>query len=232
MKYNTIFFDLDDTLIDTNKNSIEALADIYKIFAIDKHITNIDSFISKYQEINHNLWRLYELGTIDKEELKTQRFYLTLKDSMPLSTTEAISINNHFMQQVASKNNVIENATQILEYLVYKKYDLYILSNGFKEIQEKKMKQTNIYQFFKKIILSDHIGKNKPHPAIFTHALNIANRLPQECIMIGDNIKTDIIGAKESHIDQIWYNPIKVPNDKKIQPTFEIRKLSDIKNIL
>ena len=231
MKYKTIFLDLDDTLVDTYKNAHEAIDDIYLEYAIDKYIPNKQDFIKKYELINNHLWELYEDGKIDKEELKRERFTQTLKDDMDLDKKLGLEINNRFMMLVSSKSNVIEEAIDILEYLE-PKYQLNILSNGFTEVQEKKMNGAKINQYFDHIILSDHIGKNKPHPDLFAHALKIANADQDRTIMIGDNIKTDILGAKNSGIDQIWFNPKNSEDTNRISPTYTIAKLSELKNIL
>lgn len=231
MTYKTIFLDLDDTLVDTYKNSSEAIKDIYNEYKIDRYIPNESDFIQKYQSINYHLWELYEDGRINKEELKKERFYQTLKDYMDIDKDSALEINNRFMAIVSSKSNVIDGAIDTLKYLK-SKYNLNILSNGFIEVQDLKMTKANINQYFDHIILSEHIGKNKPHPDLFTYALQKAKADKDTSIMIGDNIKTDILGAKNSGIDQVWYNPKKLNNTTNILPTYEIDKLSDLRKIL
>ena len=230
MKYTTIFFDLDDTLIDTVKCSKEALEDMYGEHKFATIFHSFDDFFNRYRRININLWDLYEHGQIDKEQLKKDRFQKTLKD-LNLNDDQSLKLNDEFMARVSEKKNIIDGAIDILEYL-YPKYNLHILSNGFNEVQDSKIEKAGMASFFKNIILSDHIGKNKPHPLIFDHALKKAHVTSNESIMIGDNINTDIIGAKNCGIDQIWFNPKHIEDKEIIRPTFQIEKLEEIRMIL
>lgn len=231
MKYKIIFFDLDDTLIDTIQNSREALRQVYNDFNFSKYYPDYLEFQDIYTKHNIKLWDLYEQNIISKETLKSDRFINPLKEFKSITIKEALEINDIFMNLVSEKNNIIKGATDILEYL-YPKYPMFILSNGFEEVQSKKMKNAGIYKYFQKIILSDHIGKNKPHPSIFEHALKEANATIESSIMIGDNIKTDIIGAKNIGMNQIWYNPNLEVDQTDINPTFIIDKLILLKEIL
>lgn len=231
MKYSTIFFDLDDTLIDTAKSSKEALHDIYIDYRINNYYPEFDDFFKKYMSINLNLWSLYEHNKIDKETLKAERFKKSLADFIDLSPQQSLEINNDFMDRGTRKKNVIEGVKEVLDYL-QPKYELYILSNGFQEVQDQKMENAELKPYFKKVILSDHVGKNKPHPLIFSHALDEARVANTSSIMIGDNINTDILGAKNSNIDQIWYNPKQQEDDKGVDPTYTINNLDELRDIL
>lgn len=231
MRYTTVFFDLDDTLVDTIKNNREALFDIYEEYNFKKYFSEFDDFYIKFQEINLNLWDLYAHNRITKETLKAERFIQTLKDFKVLSITESLQINDRFLEMTGTKKNVIEGAKDILDYLC-PKYKIFILSNGFREVQYKKIENADLKPYFEKIILSDHVGKNKPHPLIFEYAMNEANVTNRDCIMIGDNINTDIMGARNCKIEQIWYNPNNQVDDMKIAPTYIINNLKEIRNIL
>ncbi len=231
MKYTTIFFDLDDTLIDTEQNSRDSLKDIYTDYQFSNYFPSLDDFTKKYMQINLHLWDLYEHGHITKDTLQTERFKQTLEGFISLSPEQSLDINHDFLARTTIKKNVIGGVKEVLEYL-YPKYPLYILSNGFEEIQERKMQTAELKPYFKKVILSDHIGKNKPHPDIFLHALKEANSTHTNSIMIGDNIRTDITGAKNSEIDQVWYNPQNLSDEYNVSPTYTIQNLEELKNIL
>jgi len=231
MKYSTIFFDLDDTLVDTAQNNKEALSDIYRDYKFDRYFPTFEDFYTKFQYINLNLWDLYAHNQITKETLKTERFKRTLTEFENLTQEESLNLNDDFLERVNTKKNIIEGMKDILDYLE-PKYQMFILSNGFQEVQDQKMENANLKPYFKKMILSDHIGKNKPHPALFKYALQQANTSKESSIMIGDNLNTDILGAKNSHIDQIWFNPHYLSDEKNIQPTYTIHSLAEIKNIL
>lgn len=231
MKYTTIFFDLDDTLIDTALNSKQVLEEVYTDYRINKYYPTFSDFFEKYKSINLHLWDQYEQNLISKEELKKGRFQQALRDFTSITTEQSLEMNNDFMGRVSNKKNIIEGVEGILEYL-HPKYRLYIISNGFLEVQDKKIKNAGLDSYFKDVFLSDHVGKNKPHPLIFNYALKEANTTTQECIMIGDNINTDIIGAKNLGIDQIWFNPKDTRDTNSITPTYTVKTLHDIKSIL
>lgn len=231
MKYTTIFFDLDDTLIDTVLNSKQVLADIYTDYAFNKYYPTFEDYFNKYKIINLHLWDQYEQNLISKKSLMEDRFALTLQGYRDITVEESLEINKDFMERVSNKKNIIEGAHTILEYLT-PKYDLYIISNGFEEVQGKKIKHATLDTYFKGVFLSDSVGKNKPHPAIFNYALKEANATIENCIMIGDNINTDIIGAKNIEMDQIWFNPKSMVDTNNIVPTHTIKKLEEIKHIL
>ncbi len=231
MKYTTIFFDLDDTLIDTALNSKQVLEEVYTDYMINKYYPNFSDFFQKYQSINLHLWDQYEQNLISKEELKKGRFQQALRDFTSITTEQSLEMNNDFMGRVSNKKNIIEGVKGILEYL-QPKYCLYIISNGFLEVQDKKIKNAGLDSYFKDVFLSDHVGENKPHPLIFNYALKEANTTTKDCIMIGDNINTDIIGAKNLGIDQIWFNPKDITDANSIAPTYTVKTLHDIKVIL
>lgn len=231
MKYKTVFFDLDDTLIDTAQNNRDSLKDIYTDYKFDNYFSSLDEFIQKYMRINLDLWDLYEHNKISKNTLQKERFRKTLDGFVSLTPEQSLEINHDFLARTTVKKNVIEGVREVLNYL-YPKYPLYILSNGFEEIQDLKMQTAELTPYFKKVILSDHIGKNKPDPAIFSHALKEASSTPDGAIMIGDNIRTDITGAKNSRMDQVWYNPQNLSDEYNISPTFTIQSLEELKEIL
>lgn len=231
MKYTTIFFDLDDTLIDTALNSKQVLEEVYTDYTINKFYPTFDDFYTKYQRINLHLWDQYEQNLISKEELKKGRFQQALSEFTTISTEQSLEMNSDFMGRVSNKKNIIEGVEAILEYLK-PKYHLYIISNGFLEVQDKKIKNAGLDSYFKDVFLSDHVGKNKPHPLLFNHALKKAGTTSEDCIMIGDNINTDIIGAKNLGIDQIWFNPQDTKDINNIAPTYTVKVLNDIKAIL
>lgn len=231
MKYTTVFFDLDDTLVDTVQNNKEALQDIYEDYAIGRYFQEFDDFYNRFRDINLNLWELYAHGKITKDYLRETRFAKTLEEVDNLSTEKSLEMNDYFLARANTKKNVIEGGKEILEYL-HPRYRMFILSNGFEEVQSHKMNNARLNPYFEKMILSDHIGKNKPHPDIFNHALREANAGVAETVMIGDNLATDIIGAKNSRIDQIWFNPHRIADADKVNPTYTIARLEELKSIL
>ncbi|MFV0539324.1 MAG: YjjG family noncanonical pyrimidine nucleotidase [Dysgonomonas sp.] len=178
----------------------------------------------------HSLWMLYSQGKISKKILQRERFIGALTTVEEISDEQALAINDDFISRIMEKGILIEGAKELLDYL-YPKYKIHILSNGFTEMQYKKMDSAGLSSYFDKVILSDKVGINKPHPDIFTYALNEVGKNRDEVIMIGDNMVNDIQGAYDCEIDQIWFNPEDIsPGD--VKPTYIVKKLAEIKNIL
>lgn len=231
MKYSTIFFDLDDTILDTQQNSKDAISEIYTDYKYDNYFPTFDDFYTRYQSVNLHLWDLYEQNLIGKDHLMSERFSKTLEGYTDITKEQSLDINQDFMGRVSSRKNIINGAKEILDYL-QPRYNMYVLSNGFQEVQDKKIHNAGVGHYFKKVILSDQVGKNKPHPIIFDYALQQAGVSKGDCIMIGDNINTDIIGAKNSGMDQVWFNPKKVADSNGISPSYTIESLDELRCIL
>lgn len=229
-EYTVVFLDLDDTILDTIKNSEESLLEIYKEYEVDRYAPSFYEFMEYYKSINSNLWKLYEQNLITKEELMKRRFLETFDKYHTITEDQSLDLNMNFLLKTSVKKNLIEGAIDVLDYLS-SKYKLYIVSNGFTEIQYKKMEMVGVDKYFQGIILSDEVGKNKPHPGIFEYTLKKAGVVVNQVVMVGDNVNTDIKGAQSVGIDQIWYNPNGSSN-QGIIPTYEIKSLSEIKNIL
>lgn len=230
MQYSTILFDLDDTLWDTSNNSKESLSEVFNLFSFNKHYNSFDEFYTIYFKYNMSLWEKYEKHTITKEELKKDRFYTPFKHIEDITIEKAALINQEFMSRTASKGGVVEGAKEILEAL-RPHYKIGILSNGFKEVQHKKIKNAGLNEYFDKVILSDDIGLNKPRRELFEYALNKMGVTAGRTVMIGDSWSSDIEGAYKSNIDQIWYNPDN-ETPKGFKPTYTIKKLDELKGIL
>ena len=230
IKYKTIFIDLDDTLYDFSAASREAFDEIYNLLEYSRFFDSFEHYMSLYRPRNLELWALYGDGKITKPELNRIRFSFPLESVGVYDSELAARFCSEALKRIPTKKCLIPGAVELLEYL-RSKYKLYILSNGFKELQSKKMTTAGILNFFDDIILSDDIGVNKPHPQLFMHALDRAGATVAESIMIGDMFATDIQGAANVGMHQIFYNHTKEEN-LPFEPTFTVNSLSEIKNIL
>jgi len=228
--YKTLLIDLDDTLWDTRRNGKESLEEVYRDYNLDRFFTSFDSFYTVYFPNNLDLWAKYRNGEIDKQELILERFRYPLKPYMDCSEDFLLSLNEDFLNRTTLKTRLLPYAVEILSYLK-PTYKIYIVSNGFEEVQYKKINNSGLSAFFDGIILSDTVGVNKPHPLIFREAMKEANASEEECLMIGDSWDADIIGAKNTGIDQCWYDlGVEQPGD--FRPTFLVRSLPELKEIL
>ncbi len=230
-KYSHIFFDLDNTLWDFDRNSAETLYELYDKYKLSElGIKTPEHFILKYQERNAMMWEQYRLGKIDKDMLRNKRFELTFWD-MGIEAVEKISaqLSNDYVNAAPKRNHLFPDAYEVLEYL-HRKYTLHIITNGFHEAQFVKLDGTGIRKFFQNIIISEHVGFKKPDVNIFYYAVESAKTKAEECIMIGDGLEVDVLGAQRAGWDAIYFNPKKVVHEEVV--THEIEKLGELKGIL
>lgn len=233
-RYTTLFIDLDNTLYDFSGNSREAYSIVYKLLEYDRWFDSFEHYYTIYEEYNLQLWALYAEGKITKERLNAERYAHPLR-VMGVPDAEAIGARfwSEAMQRLPLGQRLMPYAREALEYL-RPRYRLYILSNGFTELQARKMQSAGIVHYFDGVVLSEDIGVNKPNPAIFKHALRVAGVNAAEALMIGDNFEVDIEGAQRVGIDQVYYDVAHLALSEKHHspPTYTIDSLLELKDIL
>ena len=229
-KYQHIFFDLDHTLWDFDKCSEETiieLVDKYQLHLITQ-VAHFE-FVDTFRKINNKLWYLYHLGKTTKKEIRDERFKLIFNDlNIPLMHLPK-NIGIEYLDTCPCKPHLIEDAIEILDYLS-ENYQLHILTNGFEDVQELKLKHSGIRNYFKCIITSESTGKTKPHKEIFDFALHSSAAELTQSIMIGDNINTDILGAYNVGMDSIFFNPKGII--QKHTALYEVKKLLELRELL
>tara|TARA_B110000967_G_C18842273_1_gene540034 strand:+ start:695 stop:1390 length:696 start_codon:yes stop_codon:yes gene_type:complete len=225
MKYKHIFFDLDHTLWDFNKNAHETLTELYRDLKLSSYFPSFSVFYSKYIEINDELWDLYRDNKISKESLRTVRFENTFKffgiDNFELAQT----LGNEYVRIGPYKSNLFEDCHEVLTKLK-SNYKLHIITNGFEEVQSIKMKSANLNQYFDQIITSEKAGVTKPHAQIFEYALAAAKAMASQSVMVGDNFEVDCIGAEKSGFTSVFFNPQNLKQNKKV--SYEITHLKEL----
>jgi putative hydrolase of the HAD superfamily len=228
-KYSHIFFDLDRTLWDFDRNSAKTLSEILTKYGIDKLIKDADAFISAYHRINLDLWALYRRGEMTKAVLRDLRFKLTL-DAFGIDDEDvARRIGDQYLEISPTKTLLIPHSIEILEYLK-PRCSLHLITNGFTSTQEKKLKNCNLEGYFSSMTTSEMVGHNKPRPEIFHQALSSVHARKEESIMIGDDLKVDIIGARNYGIDQVFLNRDGISHSEPV--TYEIISLLELRDIL
>ena len=233
MVYKNLFFDLDDTLWAFSVNAQSTFFEMYQKHRYGRFFPSFEHFYQLYQQRNHQLWIDYAAGKVTKDELNRQRFVYPLQVvGVPQAEAIAKDFATDFFQVIPTKSEVIPHAHEVLAELA-NRYNLYILSNGFSELQARKMQSAGIGHYFDGVVLSDGIGVNKPHRAIFEHALCVAGVTADRALMIGDNYEVDIEGALAVGIDQVFYNVgnITLPPGKPM-PTYTILSLLELKGLL
>ncbi len=204
-----IFFDLDHTIWDFDRNARETLHDLYGKyqFAALTGIDSSDSFIETYTANNHRLWDLYHYGKIDKATLRKARFEDTFSQLGLSPTLFPWTFEEEYLAICPTKTNLFPHAHETLAYLS-SKYRLHLISNGFKEACEMKLEQSKLSPYFQTIVISENVGVNKPDPAIFHYALKNGAASVHTSVMIGDNLDADVRGAQNVGIEAIYFNAI------------------------
>lgn len=229
-RYKNIFIDLDDTLYDFKGASFESFKETYDLLEYNRFFSSFEQYIELYTPRNLQLWEQYGRGEITKSELNRIRYSYPLEAVGIHDEELAARFCREALSRIPTKNKLIPGCKVLLDYL-YPKYNLYILSNGFQELQEHKMQTTGIREYFKALVLSDHIGINKPRRELFEYALQSTGSTISDSIMIGDMFETDIVGAANVGIDQIFFNSKEIEG-LPFRPTYEVRRLEDIIEIL
>ena len=227
--YKHIFFDLDHTLWDFERNAEETKRDMFETLKLqERGVASYEAFREKYVNINQALWALYREDKIEKDDLNFRRFYDTLCllgiNDRPLGQAMA----DGFIEGISSKTYLFPFAKEILEYL-HSRYPLYIITNGFEEVQFSKLKNSGMDKYFTSVITSEEAGSKKPDPEIFHYALRKTGALAKDSIMIGDDLEVDIAGARSLGIDQIYVNhDMKKHNDMVTMEVFSLDKIMEL----
>lgn len=218
-QYKHLFFDLDHTIWDFDRNAEETLHELYGSYKLkDIGLHSADVFIETYTRNNHLLWAEYHLGRITKDYLREMRFKKTFLEMGLHPDVIPAAFEDDYVRICPTKTNLFPHAHETLAYLS-NKYPLYLISNGFKESTEIKVAGTGIARYFKHIIISEVVGVNKPDRAIFQHALDLAGAVKQRSLMIGDSLEADVRGALNFGMDAIYFNPagLQKPEDIPLQ---------------
>lgn len=227
--YRHIFFDLDRTLWNFEENSKLVLQAIFQKFDLDKQIENESDFIQKYYYYNDFLWERYRNNSITKEQLRDERFKLTLEHFHITNTKIAFEMGDFYVSESPKQTALMPFAREILDYLDGK-YKMHIITNGFEEVQHIKLNESNIRHYFEHLIFSEKVGVKKPHPLIFKRALKYSGAKVTESLMIGDDYQADIYGAQRIKMDSVYYNFHKTPHTNTVDT--EISCLSELMRIL
>ncbi|MBN2635740.1 MAG: YjjG family noncanonical pyrimidine nucleotidase [Prolixibacteraceae bacterium] len=230
-KYTHIFFDLDNTLWDFEKNSKKAMEETFGFYEL-KNQADFELFFKIYTKNNIELWNKYRNKELGKKELIVKRFKNTFSETS-ISGIDPEEMNNHYLKVMPKQKVLIDGAIDILEYLKKKNYQLSVITNGFREVQTEKIISSGLHSFFFKVFVSEDVKTPKPGREIFEYAMKSSNAKKSKCIMIGDDWEVDIIGALNVGFDAIHYrnhNNCNAINDlpRLTESVFEISKLKQL----
>lgn len=221
-----IFFDLDHTLWDFDKNSGLAFERVFKAFSIPLQLAD---FLEVYEPINLQYWRLYREEQIDKQGLRRGRLndaFAKFELSYPLETIDAMAVQ--YIEELPKDNYLFDGTEDLLEYLK-NKYKLHLITNGFHGVQHKKLQNSGIAHFFSTVTTSEDVGVKKPNPKVFNHALELAGVDAEHAVMIGDSFEADILGAEAVGLHTVFFNYRK----QQVEPQrIVVDDLPSIKNYL
>jgi len=230
MVYKHILFDLDHTLWDFERNSSETLYELYEIYHLNQfNIFNSDEFVQQFKKVNTILWEQYDRNDIDRMYIRTNRFKMVLTQLGLEEQDVPKDISKVYLDICPTKRNVIPDTFEVLDYLKGQ-YHMHIITNGFDDIQDTKLNSSNLRGYFDKIFTSEAVGFKKPSKEMFEKAVDLIGTQKKSCVMIGDNIETDIKGAINASLDVIFFNPEKINHELPV--THEITSLVELKTIL
>lgn len=222
----TVFLDLDDTLFDFKASEKKAIRKTLLMLDIEPK----EAITKRYSEINNSQWKLLELGRINRDDLKINRFKILFEE---LSVTRSPELAREIYEEnLGAEFCFIDGAEELLES-IHRKYNLYLASNGSYSVQKRRIDGAGIGKYFKDIFISQVIGHNKPSREFFDYCFG---RIPDfdnnSTIIIGDSLSSDIRGGKNAKIKTCLYNPGKISIPSDITPDYEVASLLEIPKLL
>lgn len=228
-KYEHLFFDIDRTIWDFERNSQEAIQELFEGYQMGEKLqVAFEIFLKIYKQKNEELWSLYRLGEVQKDELRQERFNRAFQYFGYSDAKLALKFNDDYVHTSSSKTNLLPHAKEILAYLDGN-YRLHVISNGFVEAQNAKLDNCDLRKHFQEIIISDGLGFKKPDKRIFHHAMKRASARSANSLMVGDDYEPDVLGAKAVGMDQVYLTD---QIDRLNEATYTIRSLEELKGIL
>jgi putative hydrolase of the HAD superfamily len=227
--YKHIFFDLDNTLWDYRSNARETFDEVIRELKLTRLIDVFEAFVETFEKNNDLYWRSYRKGLISKELLRHKRFSDTLEVFGIYDADLAGNLAEKYLQRVSRKSILFPGVHETLHYLK-EKYLLYIITNGFAEIQTNKIESSDLGGYFTRVFMAETSGYQKPDKRFFQYALSSSNARKTESLMVGDDWEADIEGASQAGIDQVFFRPTK----KKFgfAPTYEIAAITELMDFL
>ena len=240
-QYKAVFIDWDDTIGDFVGAAKLALQDMYEKYNLSEYFASFEEFFLLYKPHNLELWDKYGKDLVTKEYLSFDRFFFPLmhgskaiqnsKFKIQNSSALAEQLSEDFLNMTTARFSLLEGAEELVRYLA-KKYPLTVVTNGFVEVQYEKFDKSGLRDCFAHIVLSEEVGCQKPNPRIFEEALRMNGLQAEDVVMIGDSWNSDIQGAINAGIDQIWIRKSNDPLPEGQSATYLVQSLSEVREIL
>ena len=240
-QYKAVFIDWDDTIGDFIGAAKLALQEMYDKYHLSDYFASLEEFVSLYKPHNIELWDKYGKDLVTKEYLSFDRFFFPLMHGSKAIQNSEFKIQNSsalaeqlsedFLNMTTARFSLLKGAEELVRYLA-KKYPLTVVTNGFVEVQYEKFDKSGLRDCFSHIVLSEEVGCQKPNPRIFEEALRMNGLQAEDVVMIGDSWSSDIKGAINAGIDQIWIRKSKDPLPEGQSATYLVQSLSEVMEIL
>lgn len=226
MTMRFVFLDLDDTLLDFGAAERVALEKAFRALGVEP----TDAFLARYKEINRAYWEAMERGEITRGEVLTGRFAALFAERG--LAIDPVQCNAVYETHLAVGHWFVDGAPELLEYL-FPKYELYLASNGVARTQYARLESADLYRWFRQIFISETTGHHKPEKAYFDYCFaRIDGFDPEQAIIVGDSLSSDIQGGKNAGIRTCWFNPAGRPGRPELKPDYEIRSLAELRAVL
>lgn len=229
MRYDCLFFDLDRTLWDVDRNQKKALRVLYGRYGLDRSGIGFERCFAVFERINAGLWDDYRDGKISRETLRDTRFERMLDEIGLSDRALARTLADDYLKLAPTFRGLIPHAREVVRELS-ERYPMYIVTNGFAGVQQIKLRHSGLDGYFRGVVCSEDAGANKPDPRIFEYALDLAGVKAGAAVMIGDDPYSDIPGAERAGIDSIWFDPSGMPCE--CRPTYRIGSLRELLALL
>lgn len=230
MRYRHLFLDWDNTLWDVNTNSHTVMTGLYDVYGLSAYYPSPDAFYQAYKVHNDRLWERYGRGEINKAYLNEERFRAPLRDVAEGLETLAAELQRAYMPRLVQQTAMMPGAVEFLRKCRQAGYKMYIVSNGFREVQYAKIEHAGVAEYFERIFLSEQIGGHKPARFFFDRVVQSANARKKESLVIGDSFEVDVVGARRAGIDQCLVG--RSETDRPFEPTYCVRDLREMLPIL
>ena len=222
----TIFFDLDNTLLDFDGGEAHALSRALRKFGVDP----TPAVLSRYHAINLSQWELLEEGKLTKDQVLLRRFDILFAELGAECDSQAVC--DLYEGFLAEEHAFVPGARELLEAL-FPQYDLYLATNGSAAVQRRRLADAGILPYFRNIFISEEEGFHKPSTAFF-HACfaAIPGFDPASALMVGDSLTSDIRGGRDAGLHTCWLDRLGRPRRPDIVPDYTVTALNQLPALL
>lgn len=229
MKSTFVFFDLDNTLLNHSSAEKSAQKATYSAFSELQEVA-LDLWLETYRTKNRGLWEKYQRNEIDRYHLQKARFSDTM-NSLNLNSERSGEIGTAYMEFYRNHWQWVTGAREALVH-ISEKYRTGIITNGFKETQQLKIEQLQLNSYCSKFLISEDVGKMKPHPAVFDRATEMAGVPRDQILYVGDSYTSDIMGGKNAGWRTAWFTGLTTDTREENKADITFSRFNDLLDFL